>query len=131
VVRLRPPRVVIVSSEQTKAELDDLLSYATRGALAGWTQAEAHASPAELLAAVQPVLERWREAQEKQFLDRWREERGRTGRAAAGWSETLEAASDGRVEVLLFEEGAEHPAYLCPHSRRASADGPSFPPHRP
>jgi peptide subunit release factor 1 (eRF1) len=125
--RLRSPRVVIVSSEQTKAELDDLLSNATRGALAGWTQAEAHASPAELLAAVQPVLEQWRQAQEKQFLDRWREERGRAGRAAAGWSETLEAASDGRVEVLLFEEGAEHQAYVCPECGRASVDGGSCP----
>src|SRR5262249_10996155 len=45
--RLRSPRVVIVSSEQTRAELDDLLPSATRNALAGWTQAEAHASPAE------------------------------------------------------------------------------------
>ncbi len=125
--RLRSPRVVIVSSEQTRAELDDLLSNATRGALAGWTQAEAHASPAELLAAVRPVLERWRETQEKQSIDRWREERGRAGRAAAGWSETLEAASDGRVEILLFEEGAEHPAYVCPECGRASVDGGSCP----
>jgi peptide chain release factor subunit 1 len=125
--RLRSPRVVIVSSEQTRAELDDLLSNATRGALAGWTQAEAHASPAELLAAVEPVLERWREGQEKRSIERWREERGRAGRAAAGWSETLEAASDGRVETLLFEEGAEHSAFVCPECGRASVDGGSCP----
>jgi len=125
--RLRSPRVVIISSEQTRAELDDLLSHATRNALAGWTQAEAHASPADLLNAVQPVLEQWRRAQEQQSIERWREERGRNGRAAAGWSETLEAASDGRVETLLFEEGAEHGAFVCPECGRASVEGGSCP----
>jgi peptide subunit release factor 1 (eRF1) len=125
--RLRSPRVVIVSSEQTKAELDDLLSNATRNALAGWTQAEAHASPADLLGAVKPVLERWRSSQEQHSIERWREERGRSGRAAAGWSETLEAASDGRVETLLFDEGAERAAYVCPECGRASVAGGNCP----
>ena len=118
--RLRSPRVVIVSSEQTRAEFDDLLPSATRNALAGWTQAEAHASPAELLEAVRPVLDTWRQSQEQGSIERWREERGRNGRAAAGWSETLEAASDGRVETLLFTEGAERAAFVCPECGRAS-----------
>lgn len=125
--RLRSPRLVIVSSEQMRAELEGALSNETRNALAGWTQAEAHASPAELLEVVQPVLERWRERQEQQEIERWREERGRNGRAAAGWRATLEAASDGRVETLLFEEGAEESAFRCPQCGRASLDGGSCP----
>ncbi len=125
--RLRSPQLVIVSSEQTRAELEDVLSSETRNALAGWTQAEAHASPAELLEVVQPVLERWREQQEQQEIERWREERGRSGRAAAGWDATLEAASDGRVETLLFEEGAEQSAFRCPQCGRASLDGGACP----
>src|SRR5918994_986414 len=44
--RLRAP-VVIVSSEETRAEFDDLLSPDTQNALLGWTAAEAHATPAE------------------------------------------------------------------------------------
>ena len=125
--RLRSPRVVIVSSEDTKAELDDLLSHPTKDALAGWAQAEAHASPPELLPVVTPVLERWRRQQEERVAERWQEERGRNGRAAAGWQETLEAASDGRVETLLFHEGAEHPACQCPRCGRASVTGGNCP----
>src|SRR5919109_1398217 len=59
--RLQSPRLVIIAADETRAELDDLLSHETKSALAGWTSAEAHASPAELLGVVQPVLERWRE----------------------------------------------------------------------
>jgi peptide chain release factor subunit 1 len=125
--RLRSPRLVIVCSDQTRAELADVLSSETRGALVGWTQAEAHATPAELLAAARPVLERWRGAQEEQSVARWREERGRNGRAAGGWQETLEAASDGRVETLLFTVGADRGAFVCPECGRASVDGGSCP----
>ena len=48
----------------------------------------------------------------------------RNGRAAAGWSETLEAASDGRIELLLFQDGADREAWQCPScGRAASAPG--------
>ena len=118
--RLRGPRVVIVCSEETKGELEDLLSNEVRRAVVGWTQAPAHATPTELLEVSRPVLERWREQEEQQAVERWREEAGRMGRAAAGWEQTLEAASDGRVEVLLYEDGAEHEAWQCPKCGRAS-----------
>ena len=119
--RLRGPRVVIVCSEETKSELQDLLSNEVRKAVVGWTQAQAHATPTELLDVSRPVLERWREQEEKGAVERWREEAGRNGRAAAGWEQTLEAASDGRVEVLLYEDGADHKAWQCPKCGRASA----------
>jgi peptide chain release factor subunit 1 len=125
--RQRIPRVVIVGSEEARAELDDLLSNTTKGALAGWTHADAHASPTELLRVVEPVLEAWREREERRALERWQEERGRDGRAAAGWRETLEAASDGRVEMLLFAERADLAAWQCPDCGRASVDGGSCP----
>ena len=41
--------------------------------------------------------------------------------------ETLEAASDGRVETLLFEAGVERAAFVCPECGRASVDGGSCP----
>src|SRR6266478_6073087 len=47
----------------------------------------------------------------------------RGGRATAGWHDTLEAASDARVELLLFQEGAEHTAWQCPRCGRVSAEG--------
>ena len=118
--RLRGPRIVIVCSEELRGELNDLLSAEVQKALVGWTQAEAHASPADLLEVARPVLESWREQEERAAVERWREEAGRNGRAAAGWEDTLEAASDGRVEVLLYEDGADRPAWQCPQCGRAS-----------
>ena len=52
--------LVVVSPEETWAELSALLSQDVRGALAGWTHAEAHSGPTELLEVALPVLERAR-----------------------------------------------------------------------
>jgi peptide chain release factor subunit 1 len=122
--RLQGPGLVIVTSEDERHEFEEMLSPAARGAVIGWTSAQAHATPAELLAAARPVIEQWRARQEGDSLERWRDEAGRNGRAAAGWTETLEAASDGRVDLLLYREGSDHPAFQCPACGRAStADG--------
>jgi peptide chain release factor subunit 1 len=120
--RLRSPQVVVVASEETWAEFSELLAQETRNAVAGVAHAEAHAQPPELLEAAAPVLERWRAEREIAVVERWREEVGRDGRAAAGWKPTLEAASDGRVEVLLFQEGTRRPARRCPACGRVAAD---------
>lgn len=122
-------RVVVVSPEETWAELSALLSQDAARALAGWAQGDTHASPAELLELATPVLERARAAQEKALLERWREEAGRNGRAAAGWAATLDAASDGRVETLLVSDGADRPAWRCPECGRASAEAGECPLH--
>jgi peptide chain release factor subunit 1 len=84
--------VVVISSEETRAEFARLLSKEVEKAVVGW-----------------------------------REEAGRGGRAAAGWSETLESASDGRVETLLFQEDAHRPAWECPKCGRASAEAGDCP----
>jgi len=120
--RLRGARVVIVASEEIRAELEEELSHEVRNALIGWTSADAHAGPSELYKAIEPLVERWREGQESELAERWQEAAGRNGRAAAGWPQTLEAASDGRVEVLLYEEGADHHAWRCPKCGRLSAE---------
>ena len=125
--RERAAQVVVVSSGETRAEFSELLSSAARSAVVGWTHADAHASPAELLQVVTPLLERSRAERESEVVGRWREEAGRNGRAAAGWVETLEAASDGRVELLLFQEGVDHPAFRCPACGRAAASEGSCP----
>jgi peptide subunit release factor 1 (eRF1) len=125
--RLHVPKIVVVSSEDMRSEFLDALAPDARGAVVGWTSAEAHAGPAQLLEAVTPVLEQAEAKDEAEVLARWREDAGRGTRAASGWEQTLEAASDGRVEVLLFQEGIDHPAYQCPACGRASASGGSCP----
>jgi peptide chain release factor subunit 1 len=120
--RLRRPRVVVVASEETRAELEEEVSSEVKEAIIGWASADAHATPAQLQKTVEPLLERWRAEQEASAVDRWREAAGRNGRAASGWSQTLEAASDGRVELLLYHDGAEHEAWQCPACGRVAAE---------
>ncbi|MGH3002227.1 MAG: hypothetical protein ACRDM1_06130, partial [Gaiellaceae bacterium] len=59
-------------------------------------------------------------------LERWQEARGRGERAATGWKQVLDAASDGRVDTLLLE-GSSRTAWRCPRCGRASADGGKCP----
>ncbi len=113
-------QIVVVCPEETKGEFESMLSHEAAKAVVGWAQGEQYASPSDLLAIAEPWLEQARHAEETKTLERWQEETGRNGRAAAGWEQTLEAASDGRVELLLFADGAPRSAYQCPHCGRAS-----------
>jgi peptide chain release factor subunit 1 len=124
---LRDVRVVLAGSEQTRSSFEELLSPDVRGALVGWVTAEAHVDAPRLLEAARPLLDEWRMGREEDLLARWREEAGRNGRAATGWEETLQAASDGRVELLLVQDGADRPAYVCPECGRAQAEDGSCP----
>ncbi|MEP6910636.1 MAG: Vms1/Ankzf1 family peptidyl-tRNA hydrolase [Actinomycetota bacterium] len=121
------PKVILVCSEDTRAEFEEQLSKETQSAVVGWTNAEAHASPSELAELTSPILEEARAREEAEIIERWREEAGRGGRASSGWSETLEAASDERIEVLLYSENAEREASQCPACGRLSAEGGQCP----
>jgi peptide chain release factor subunit 1 len=117
-------QMVIVAPEELRGDIEGALSNEAREAIVGWAQARSNANATELLEVVRPHLDEARGRQEEQALERWREEAGRHGRAAAGWEQTLEAASDGRVEMLLVEERANRVAYQCPQcGRGSSADG--------
>jgi peptide subunit release factor 1 (eRF1) len=124
---MHAPKIVLVCPEEMRGEFTEELSKEARDALVGYAHAEAHARPAELLEAVRPVLEQAEAKDEREAIERWREEAGRNGRAASGWAQTLEAASDGRVEVLLFQEGTDHAAFRCPACGRAALEGGSCP----
>ncbi len=125
--RMRTPKVVVVAAEETRAEFLDTLPQEARSAVVATTEAEAHASSNDLLELVQPLLDEAHAADEREELDRWREEAAKDGRAASGWQETLEAASDARVELLLYNEGVNRPAYECPRCGRASLGGGACP----
>jgi peptide chain release factor subunit 1 len=125
--RLRHVRVVLAGPEETRAEFDRLLSTEVRGALVGWVAVDAHADATRLLEVAQPLLDEWRANREEALLARWREEAARNGRAATGWEETLQAASDGRIELLLVQEGADRSAYVCPACGRAQVQDGSCP----
>jgi len=125
--RLPGGRVVLIGAEDMRSDFEGVLSNDVRGAVVGWAAAEAHADSTALLEAAKPVLAAWWRGREEAVLDRWREEAGKKGRAAAGWEETLEAASDGRVELLLVQDGSDQRAYQCPQCGRAQSANGSCP----
>jgi peptide chain release factor subunit 1 len=125
--KLRGVPVVLVGAEEIRSEFEELLSKEAKDCLAGWAAAEAHADASQLAEVVRPVLDEWWRQREEALLERWREEAGKNGRAAVGWEQTLEAASDGRVELLLVQNGVDQPAYQCPQCGRAQKTAGSCP----
>jgi peptide chain release factor subunit 1 len=122
--KLRPIPVVLVGAEDIRSEFEELLTKDVHDCLAGWAAAEAHADAQQVLEVVRPVLDEWWRKREETLVARWREEAGKGGRATAGWEPTLEAASDGRVELLLVQKGFDLTAYQCPKCGRAqTVDG--------
>jgi len=120
-------QVVIIGPDEARATFADLLAPETRSSVVGSTAGEGYATPTEFLELALPFLEQARVAEESEALARWQEEAGRSGRAASGWDETLEAASDGRVELLLFQEGIDRLAYECPSCGRAQTQNGACP----
>jgi peptide chain release factor subunit 1 len=107
-------RLVIVTNDSIRNEVESRLSAEAHKAVAGWAVAEAHAEAPQLLEVAKPILEDARAAEERGALERWREEAARNGRAASGWEPTLEAASEGRVELLLVGGDTNREAFQCP-----------------
>jgi peptide chain release factor subunit 1 len=118
----RAAQLVIVAPEELRSEIEAKLSAETLDAVVGWAHAEPHATAAELFEVVRPVLDRARERRAAAQLERWHEQLGRNARATEGWHDTLEAASDARVDVLLAAQGAGDTAYRCPECLRAAAE---------
>jgi peptide chain release factor subunit 1 len=106
--RARGPKLVIFATEELRPEIEGALAQETREAIVGWGTAEAHAGPDQLLELALPYLDQALAAQEEEALERWREAMGTGGRGSAGWQDTLQAATEGRVEELLLADGVEH-----------------------
>jgi hypothetical protein len=70
----------------------------------------AHASPTELAAAVQPILEAQRATEQARVVERLREAHGRE-RAVFGLHAVKEAAEAGRGHLLVVEEGYTFPGH--------------------
>jgi len=120
--RSRGPQLVIVAPEELRPEIEAAISTEAKEALVGWATAEAHADGNALLEVVRPVLDHAVAMREEEALERWREEMGKGARGTAGWHDTLEAASDARVETLLLTAGTQpRTAY---RSRSAAARPP-------
>jgi peptide chain release factor subunit 1 len=114
--------LAVACVEERRTGFDRLLGPHVRDALIGWVDYEAHADVDALLPDVERLLDEHRERERAALLDRWQEERGQaSGLATERWPETLAAAADGRVEVLLVDRRTER-AYECPSCGRGSLE---------
>lgn len=120
-------RAVVVATEETRPEFEAALDREALESVIGWTHAESHATASDLLETVTPFVAQWRSQQEDELVERWLEEHGRKARASAGWEQTLEAASDARVEVLLYADRVRRQAWQCPKCSRVAASPGSCP----
>lgn len=123
----RHAQLVLAGAEETRSEFLGLLSPDARGAIAGWTHAEAHAGASELLAVAKPVLAKKKAEQEAELLTRWHDALGQSSRASAGWAPTFEAASDSRVDLLLYQPNADSPVWRCPSCCRLQLEDGACP----
>jgi peptide chain release factor subunit 1 len=121
------PRIIVVAGDETRADFAGVLPTELEEAVIGWTNADAHASDSELCEVVQPFVEEWRAGQEAEAVERWREEVGKNSLGSSGWTDTLEAASDGRIETLLYQTGVQRDGYRCPACGRAAAAASTCP----
>ncbi len=123
----RGARLVLAGEQEHIAALLALLSQDARTAVAGVVHPEAHAGPTDLLSLALSVLERRRQDNESELVERWGEAAGSADRAVHGWADTLAAASDGRIELLLFRDGVTRGAFACRACGRASASAGNCP----
>ena len=119
--RLHPLGLVVVATEETRPEIERLLSSEAHRLLIGFVQPGSRPGAPALRKVVEPLVGRLKEEREARLTRRWRDETGRAGRACAGWERTLEAASDGRIEVLLYSVGTKSRGWLCSDCGRISA----------
>jgi hypothetical protein len=113
--------LLLAGEQRHTAALEALLSRKARASVAGAIHPPAAAEPSELSELAHPVLELRRRREEDELVDRWNDARG-VGAAVEGWPETLAAASDGRVSLLLFRDGVTEPAFTCDSCGRAGSE---------
>jgi hypothetical protein len=122
--RGHPPLLVLAGEQEHTSAFAEMLSQPARAAVVGTVHPEAHAGPAELAKLVVPVLEGFADEEERHLVERWVE---RSEGAVRGWADTLAAASDSRVELLLFRGHATATAFECPSCGRGSVAGGTCP----
>jgi peptide chain release factor subunit 1 len=125
--RLGAARLVIVAPEELRPEIASSLSTDAAAALAGWASAEAYADANALFAVARSVLDAAAEADRQEAVERWHEDVEKGDHGVAGWKDTLEAASDARVDVLLLADGASAGAHQCVECGRATTEAGSCP----
>jgi hypothetical protein len=139
--REEPRPIVLIGVEDVRGEFSRHLEVESRKLVAGWTSVEPHQPPERIAAPARPLLEAWWAAREREMLDSWREAAAKHTHGVAGFADTLSAAADGAVDVLLFQDEPKvnwPVAFECENDGRAylapgecPLDGGALVPRRP
>jgi peptide chain release factor subunit 1 len=117
--------IVLVGVEEIRGEFTRYLEAHARDLVAGWTTVDPHATPNDVAAAAREVLSSWWADQERELVEIWRAAAARhSGHGAAGFQETTEAAANGAVELLLYQDvpaTQRRYGWECPECGRPAA----------
>ena len=123
----RAPRrpIVLVGVDEIRGEFMRYLDQQARDLVAGWTSVDPHATPNDVARAARDVFAIWWAGRERELVELWRAAAARhSGHGAAGFEEVTEAAADGAVELLLYQDVPEtqrRPGWECPECGRPAA----------
>jgi hypothetical protein len=97
--------IVLVGVEEIRGEFMRHLEAHARDLVAGWTTVDPHATPNDVATAAREVLSAWWADRERELVETWREAAARhSGHGAAGVEEATEAAANGAVELLIYQD---------------------------
>ena len=96
----------------------------------GWTNADAHASDAELREVVQPFVEEWRAGRESEAVERWREEVGKNALGSAGWARHARGRIRRPGRAAAPSAGRAEGRLPLPRLRARRRDGDHLPARR-
>jgi peptide chain release factor subunit 1 len=114
--------LAVACLEERRAEFEGLLVPHVRESLVGWLDYDRHADGDDFRPAIERLLDERVRDEREALLASWREEHGQSGgKASMGWAETLEAAADAAVDVLVVD-GTTREAYECPSCGRGDLE---------
>jgi peptide chain release factor subunit 1 len=117
--------IVVDAVEEIRGDFMRYLEQHARDLIAGWTTVDPHATPNDVAAAAREVLSAWWADQERELVETWRAAAARhSGHGAAGFQETTEAAANGAVELLLYQDAPatqRRYGWECPECGRPAA----------
>jgi peptide chain release factor subunit 1 len=113
--------LAVACAQDQRAAFEGLLAPHLRDALIGYLELEKQDDASALAPGVEELLRARLRGERETLLEQWREERGQeSGRATGSWAETLAAAWDGAVDMLIVE-GRGTDAWDCSDCGRGYA----------
>jgi peptide subunit release factor 1 (eRF1) len=107
-------RVLLAGTPEITSELRKLVPKRLASRIIGSIDVFTDAPAERLLAAAQPIAQRFEQESELRLVDQVVTEAAKGRKAVTGLSRTLNAVNQGRVWQLLYSEELHYPGFECP-----------------